>query len=75
MAKSNPQSIVVPSMSVEKLFEALFALPRLTSCHNCGTSLLHVDVTFVFSGGRVWILPLPFCSKCNRVEELASHAA
>jgi hypothetical protein len=52
----------------------LFALPRLTSCHNCDTSLLHVDVTFVFSGGRVSILPLPLCLKCNRVE-LASHAA
>ena len=75
MAKSKSQSIIVPSLSVEKLFNALSALPRLTSCDNCGTRLLQLDVTFVSSGGRVWILPLPFCSRCNRVEALARNAA
>ncbi len=75
MAKSNPRSIVVPSTSAEKLFAALSAMPRITHCRKCGHELLHVDATFFALSGQSLTLPLPFCSKCNRVAELASHAA
>jgi ribosomal protein S27AE len=75
MAKSNPESIVVPSTSVEKLFATLSAMPRITHCRKCGYELLHVDATFFTLSGQSLTLPVPFCSKCNRVEELARHAA
>ena len=39
-----------------------------THCCKCETKLLHVDITFVSAGGRVWVLPSPFCTACNRME-------
>jgi hypothetical protein len=68
MANHSSRSIIVPSESVEELFDALSALPRLTRCRKCGTELLHVDATFFASSGKVWTLPLPFCSNCARKE-------
>ncbi len=73
MAKNGSQSIIVPSESVEGLFDALSALPRLTRCRKCGTELLHVDATFFSNGGKVWTLPLPFCSNCARKEHVARN--
>jgi len=74
--ESKSQPIGVPSESVKKLFDALSALPRLTHCQKCGTELLHVDATFFSCGGeKVWNLPLPFCSNCNREEDAAYAAA
>ena len=75
MANNSPRSIIVPSESVEELFDALSALPRLTNCRKCGTALLHVDATFFSPNGKVWTLPLPFCSNCNREEAVATNAA
>jgi hypothetical protein len=75
MAKNNLQSIIVPSESVEELFNVLSALPRLTHCQKCGTELLHLDATFSSYGGKVWTLPFPFCSNCNREEDAAPYAA
>ena len=75
MGKNGSQSIIVPSESVEELFDTLSALPRLTRCRKCGTELLHVDVTFFSYGGKVWTLPLPFCSYCVRKEHVATYAA
>jgi hypothetical protein len=75
MAKNGSRSIVVPSESVEELFDALSALPRLTRCRKCGTELLHVDATFFSCGGKVWTLPLPFCSNCAGKERVAKYAA
>src|ERR1700751_1907100 len=42
MANHSSRSIIVPPESVEELFDALSALPRLTRCRTCGTELLHV---------------------------------
>lgn len=64
MAKNTSQSIVVPSKSVEELFAVLCAQPRLTNCRKCGFELLHLDATFLSWSGKVWTLPLPFCSNC-----------
>jgi len=75
MANHSSHSIIVPSESVEELFDALSALPRLTRCRKCGTELLHVDATFFPPSGKVWTLPLPFCSKCNREEAVVTNAA
>ena len=75
MANNSSRSIIVPSESVEELFDALSALPRLTRCRTCGTALHHVDATFVSDGGKVWTLPLPFCSSCVRKEHVATYAA
>jgi hypothetical protein len=57
MANHSSRSIIVPSQSVEELFDALSALPRLTRCRNCGTALLHLDATFFSPSGKVWTLP------------------
>jgi len=75
MANRSPRSIIVPSESVEELFNALSALPRLTHCRKCGTALSHLDATFFSPSGKVWTLPLPFCSKCNREEAVVTDAA
>ncbi len=75
MANNSSRSIIVRSESVEELFDALSALPRLTHCRKCGTALLHVDATFFSSSGKVWTLPLPFCSNCAREEQVAKYAA
>ncbi len=75
MAKNTAQLIIVPSESVEELFAALSALPRLTYCRKCGTELLHLDATFFSYGGKVWTLPLPFCSNCNQEERAMTNAA
>src|SRR5260370_33073044 len=36
MANNNSRSFAVPSKSVEELFDALSAQPRLTHCQKCG---------------------------------------
>jgi hypothetical protein len=75
MATNHCQSIIVPSESVAELFAALSALPRLTRCRKCGTELLHLDATFFSDGGKVWTLPVPFCSTCCFGEGAATNAA
>jgi hypothetical protein len=75
MATSNCQSIIVPSESVAELFDALSALPRLTRCRKCDTELLHLDATFFSDDGKVWTLPVPFCSTCCLGEGAATNAA
>jgi hypothetical protein len=75
MANHSSRSIIVPPESVEELFDALSALPRLTRCRTCGTELLHVDATFFSYGGKVWTLPLPFCSYCARKEHVTTYPA
>jgi hypothetical protein len=69
MEKNNPQFITLPSRSVREFFDELSVLPLLTHCTKCETKLLHVDVTFFSSGGRVWVVPSPFCTACNRKED------
>jgi hypothetical protein len=75
MANNTSRSVVVPSDSVEELFNALSALPRLTHCRKCGTALLHVDAIFSSPSGKVWTLPLPYCLNCNREEAVATNVA
>lgn len=75
MAKHKSQPISVPSALVEELFAALSATPRMTHCRKCGHELLHVDATFFSYSGQTMTLPLPFCSECIRVEDLARRAA
>jgi hypothetical protein len=75
MANNSSRSIIVPPESVEELFDALSALPRLTHCRKCGTELMHVDATFFSSSGKVWTLPLLFCLNCAREEHVAKNAA
>jgi hypothetical protein len=75
MATNNSRPIIVPSESVAKLSDVLSALPRLTHCQKCGTELLHVDAMFFSDGGKVWTLPLPFCTACNREKAVVTNAA
>jgi hypothetical protein len=70
MEKSNHQSMAVTPQSVREFFDEPSVLPPLTHCTKCETKLLHVDVTFLSSGGRVWVLPSPFCTACNRKEDI-----
>lgn len=75
MANYSSRSIVAPTGSPEKLFDALSGQPPLTDCRKCGTALLHMDATFFSSTGKVWTLPLPFCSNCARKERVPKCAA
>jgi len=75
MVRSKSQLILVPSGSVEELFTVLSAMPSMTHCRKCGSELLHVDATFFLYSGKTWTLPLPFCSRCNDVEDCMKHAS
>jgi hypothetical protein len=43
--------------------------------NKCGTELLHLDATFFSDGGKVWTLPVPFCSTCCFGEGAVTNAA
>jgi hypothetical protein len=60
---------VVPSKSVEEIFDTLAALPPLLRCKECGSELLHLDTTFFSEQGKAWTLPLPVCPNCDGKEE------
>ncbi|MCU1304488.1 MAG: hypothetical protein JWQ87_4772 [Candidatus Sulfotelmatobacter sp.] len=63
--KPSVSSTVSPTQSVEELFDSLSTLPPFIHCRQCGSKLLHVNVTFLSEGGKAWTLPLPSCPKCE----------
>ena len=63
--KPSVSSTVSPTQSVEEFFDSLSALPPFIHCRQCGSKLLHVDITFLSEGGKAWTLPLPSCPKCE----------
>jgi len=60
---------------VEELFDTLSAQPSPVRCNKCGSSLLSLDATFFWPGGKVWTVPLPVCSKCDLKNDTAKFVS
>ena len=57
--------------AVENLFDSLAAQPSSKQCSKCGSELMHLEMTFLSLGGRIWTLPLPVCPRCDLKEDAA----
>lgn len=67
---------VRPSQNcVERLLEMLSAQPSSLYCAKCHAPLLQVNATFFMERGESWMIPLPVCKNCNRLELLGIYAA
>jgi hypothetical protein len=60
---------------VERLLEMLSAQPASLYCVKCQAPLLHVNATFSMESGESWMIPLPVCKNCNRLEVQGTYAA
>ena len=69
MANKSLSSTEAQSQLIDKLFDALSAIPPLLHCRKCGTELLHANATFFTLAGKEWTLPLPHCPQCDPNEE------
>jgi hypothetical protein len=65
MANTSLYSTEAQSQLIDKLFDALSAIPPLLHCRKCGTELLHANATFFTLAGKEWTLPLPHCPQCT----------
>lgn len=66
MSLSNNQSEHV------KIRDTLSANPP-SHCPKCGSDMLYVSTTFFTTGpdGKMWVVPLPVCPKCDLKEDTA----
>jgi hypothetical protein len=65
MANKSLCSTEAQSQLIDKLFDALSAIPPLVHCRKCGTELLHANATFSTLAGKEWTLALPRCPQCE----------
>jgi hypothetical protein len=69
MANTSLSSTEAQSQLIDKLFDALSAIPPLLHCPKCGTELLHTNATFFTLAGKEWTVPVPHCPQCDLNEE------
>jgi hypothetical protein len=69
MANTSLSSTEAQSQLIDKLFDALSAIPRLLQCPKCDTELLHTNATFFTLAGKEWTVPVPHCPQCDLSEE------
>jgi len=75
VVKKNSGSISVsPSQFAERILEVLSALPPPLHCENCGSAVIHRNATLSHHG-KVVIIQLPVCPKCNQKDEQVNTPA
>ena len=75
MVKKNSCSISVsPSQFAERILEVLSASPPPLHCQNCGSAVIHRNATLSYTG-KVVIIQLPVCPKCNQKDEQVNTPA
>jgi hypothetical protein len=75
VVKKNSGSISVsPSQFAGRILEVLSALPPLPHCQNCGSAVTHRNATLSYKG-KVVIIQLPICLKCDQKDEQVNTTA
>jgi hypothetical protein len=61
------------TQNIDDLFDVLAVEPPRSLCRKCGSKMMYLDTTFLSPGasGKVWIIPLPVCPKCDLKEDTA----